>query len=162
MFFFFFCRYIWGSCPPNTKKLATLVLALPMITTMSNKDSATMTGTFIIFILNLFLVVFFQEKRDLSQHSGLRLVYHELAVSHRAGPSQPGPGPCAAVSGVDGLTCVSVEAANHQCWLVVSNIVHALFVYFLLIVAICTIYRSTNFIYYWEICIFAPIIASMC
>ena len=22
---FFFCRYIWGSCPPNTKKLATLV-----------------------------------------------------------------------------------------------------------------------------------------
>ena len=24
-FQFFFCRYIWGSCPPNTKKLATLV-----------------------------------------------------------------------------------------------------------------------------------------
>ena len=23
--YFFFCRYIWGSCPPNTKKLATLV-----------------------------------------------------------------------------------------------------------------------------------------
>ena len=24
-YIYYFCRYIWGSCPPNTKKLATLV-----------------------------------------------------------------------------------------------------------------------------------------
>ena len=32
--YFFFCRYIWGSCPPpppNTKKLATLVCVIIMI-----------------------------------------------------------------------------------------------------------------------------------
>ena len=52
----------------------------------------------------------------------LRLVHHELAVSHshRATPS-PSPQP----SGVEGVDlCASVEAADHQCWLVVvSNIV---------------------------------------
>ena len=59
-----------------------------------------MTGTFIIFILNLFLVVI-REKRDLSQPSDSYIIphhsHHELAVSHsrRAGPSQPGPArPC--------------------------------------------------------------------
>ena len=25
-YIYYFCRYIWGSCPPNTKKLATLVV----------------------------------------------------------------------------------------------------------------------------------------
>ena len=73
--------------------------ALPMITTMSNKDSATMTGTFIIiFILNLlFLVVLFGRKRDLSQHSQTRTSWtHSLALA-RAGPAR------AAVSGVWGV-----------------------------------------------------------
>ena len=138
-----------------------------MITTMSNKDSsARMTGTFIIFILNLFLVVI-REKRDLSQPSDSYIIphhsHHELAVSHsrRAGPSQPGPArPCQGLKVDMRIALRRRGAADHQCWLVVLTFVHALFVYFLLIVAIiCTIYRSTNFIYYWEICIFAPIIA---
>ena len=137
-------------------------LALPMITTMSNKDSsARMTGTFIIFILNLFLVVI-REKRDLSQPSdSYHHSHHELAVSHsrRTGPSQPGPArPC---QGLKVDMRIALRRRGGPSVLASSiNIVHALFVYFLLIVAIiCTIYRSTNFIYYWEICIFAPIIA---
>ena len=68
------------------------LLAFAMITTMSNKDSATITGTLIIiFILNLFLVVSFGRKE--TYLNTLRLVHHELAVSHspRAGPSWPGP-----------------------------------------------------------------------
>ena len=133
-----------------------------MITTMLNKDSsARMTGTFIIFILNLFLVVISGEKRLVST---LRLVHHshhELAVSHSrsAGPSQPGPArPC---QGLKVDMRIALRRRGGPSVLASSiNIVHALFVYFLLIVAIiCTIYRSTNFIYYWEICIFAPIIA---
>ena len=65
--------------------------ALPMITTMLNKDSATMTGTFIIiFILNLlFLVVLFGRKETCL--NTLRLVHHALAVSHSP---RAGPGPC--------------------------------------------------------------------
>ena len=96
--------------------------------------------------------------------STLRLVHHshhELAVSHsrRAGPSQPGPArPC---QGLKVDMRIALRRRGGPSVLASSiNIVHALFVYFLLIVAIiCTIYRSTNFIYYWEICIFAPIIA---
>ena len=62
----------------------------------------------------------FQEKRDLSQlntqdSDSYIMNSHAVSHSHRAGISQPGPGPCAAVSGVEGLTCVSVEAADHQC-----------------------------------------------
>ena len=87
-----------------------------------NKDSATMTGTFIIiFILNLFLVVLFGRKETCL--NTLRLVHHELAVSHshRAGPS-PSPSTLRGW-GVD-LHGLSVEAAEYQCWLeVVSNIV---------------------------------------
>ena len=140
-------------------------LALPMITTMSNKDSsARMTGTFIIFILNLFLVVI-REKRDLSQPS-LRLVHHshhELAVSHSIAPRRPHsqPGPARPCQGLKVDMRIALRRRGGPSVLASSiNIVHALFVYFLLIVAIiCTIYRSTNFIYYWEICIFAPIIA---
>ena len=70
-----------------------------MITTMSNKDSsARMTGTFIIFILNLFLVVI-REKRDLSQPSDSYIILimnsQSRTRSRRAGPSQPGPArPC--------------------------------------------------------------------
>ena len=132
-------------------------LALPMITTMSNKDSsARMTGTFIIFILNLFLVVI-REKRDLSQPSDSYIIL--IMNSLRAGPSQPGPArPC---QGLKVDMRIALRRRGEPSVLASSiNIVHALFVYFLLIVAIiCTIYRSTNFIYYWEICIFAPIIA---
>ena len=96
--------------------------------------------------------------------STLRLVHHshhELAVSHsrRAGPSQPGPArPC---QGLKVDMRIALRLRGGPSVLASSiNIVHALFVYFLLIVAIiCTIYRSTHFIYYWEICTFAPIIA---
>ena len=138
-------------------------LALPMITTMPNKDSsARMTGTFIIFILNLFLVVI-REKRDLSQPSDSYIILimnsQSRTRSRRAGPSQPGPArPC---QGLKVDMRIALRRRGGPSVLASSiNIVHALFVYFLLIVAIiCTIYRSTNFIYYWEICIFAPIIA---
>ena len=133
-------------------------LALPMITTMSNKDSsARMTGTFIIFILNLFLVNPQTRTSIMNSQSRTR--------SRRAGPSQPGPErPCQGLK-VDMRIALrrrggpSVLASTFSS----INIVHALFVYFLLIVAIiCTIYRSTNFIYYWEICIFAPKSQSIC
>ena len=83
--------------------------------------------------------------------STLRLVHHshhELAVSHsrRAGPSQPGPArPC---QGLKVDMRIALRRRGGPSVLASSiNIVHALFVYFLLIVAIiCTIYRSTNFI----------------
>ena len=57
-----------------------------------------MTGTFIIFILNLFLVVI-REKRDLSQPSDSYIILimnsQSRTRSRRAGPSQPGPArPC--------------------------------------------------------------------
>ena len=62
------------------------LLAFAMITMMSNKDSATITGTLII----IFILLFGRKETYLNT---LRLVHHELAVSHspRAGPSQPGP-----------------------------------------------------------------------
>ena len=131
-------------------------LALPMITTMSNKDSsARMTGTFIIFILNLFLVVI-REKRDLSQPSD-SIILIMNSQSRTRSPAWP----CAACQGLKVDMRIALRRRGGPSVLASSiNIVHALFVYFLLIVAIiCTIYRSTNFIYYWEICIFAPIIA---
>ena len=89
-----------------------------------------------------------------------RPVHHELAVtvSHRATPI-----PSPQLSGWRGLTLyASVEEADHQCWLYSSSINHCIFfVSFLLNIAICTctIYQSTNYVYYGEICIFAPIIA---
>ena len=135
-------------------------LALPMITTMSNKDSsARMTGTFINFHSQFIFGCYSGEKRLVST---LRLVHHshhEVSHSRRAGPSQPGPArPC---QGLKVDMRIALRRRGGPSVLASSiNIVHALFVYFLLIVAIiCTIYRSTNFIYYWEICIFAPIIA---
>ena len=107
---------------------------LPMITTMSNKDSsARMTGTFIIFILNLFLVVI-REKRDLSQC--LRLVHHshrELAVSHRD-RAAPAPASLALRGRVRGLKVdmrIALRRRGGPSVLASSiNIVHALFVYF--------------------------------
>ena len=90
--------------------------AFPMITTMSIKDSATMTGR-----LQLSLFVFswqfifgsFGRKECLNTP---RPVHHELAVtvSHRATPI-----PSPQHSGWRGLTYASVEEADHQCWLVV-------------------------------------------
>ena len=119
-----------------------------------------MTGTFIIFILNLFLVVI-REKRDLSQPSDSYIILimnsQSRTRSRHAGPSQPGPArPC---QGLKVDMRIALRRRGGPSVLASSiNIVHALFVYFLLIVAIiCTIYRSTNFIYYWEICIFDPI-----
>ena len=66
--------------------------------------------------------------------------------SRRAGPSQPGPArPC---QGLKVDMRIALRRRGGPSVLASSiNIVHALFVYFLLIVAIiCTIYRSTNFI----------------
>ena len=133
-----------------------------MITTMSNKDSsARMTGTFIIFILNLFLVVI-REKRDLSQPSDSYIILIMNSQSRTLAAPAPASlalrGPC---QGLKVDMRIALRRRGGPSVLASSiNIVHALFVYFLLIVAIiCTIYRSTNFIYYWEICIFAPIIA---
>ena len=82
---------------------------------------------------------------------------HELAVtvSHRATPI-----PSPQLSGVEGaLTYASVEEADHQCWLVVvSNIVFVR----VFSVEYSNMYNlSINelYVYYGEICIFAPIIA---
>ena len=102
-------------------------LALPMITTMSNKDSsARMTGTFIIFILNLFLVVI-REKRDLSQPSDSYIILimnsQSRTRSRRAGPSQPGPArPCQGLKVDMRIALRRRGAADHQCWLVVLTL----------------------------------------
>ena len=95
--------------------------AFPMITTMSIKDSATMTGRLhlSLFVFSLqFIFGSFGRKECLNTP---RPVHHELAVtvSHRATPI-----PALNSRGWRGLTYASVEEADHQCWLVVvSNIV---------------------------------------
>ena len=92
--------------------------AFPMITTMSIKDPATMTGrlhlSLFVFLLQ-FIFGSFGRKECLNTP---RPVHHELAVtvSHRATPILSPQ-----LSGVEG---VDFEEADHQCWLVVvSNIV---------------------------------------
>ena len=83
-----------------------------MITTMSIKDSATMTGRLhlscFVFLLQ-FIVGSFGRKECLNTP---RPVHHELAVtvSHRATPILSPQ-----LSGVEGF---DFEEADHQCWLV--------------------------------------------
>ena len=77
-------------------------------TTMSNKDSATMTGKFIIFILNLFLAVFGRKETCLNT---LRLIMNSQSHIRTApAPGQPAwPWPvrsCQELKG-EGLTNMS-------------------------------------------------------
>ena len=94
--------------------------------------------------------------------STLRLVHHshhELAVSHSIAPRRPQPAwPARPCQGLKVDMRIALRRRGGPSVLASSiNIVHALFVYFMLIVArYVRFIRSTNFIYYWEICIFAP------
>ena len=74
-------------------------------TTMSNKDSATVTGKFIIFILNVFLAVFGRKETCLNT---LRLIMNLQSHIHTApAPGQPAwPWPLRSCQGLrgEGLT----------------------------------------------------------
>ena len=95
--------------------------AFPMITTMSIKDSATMTGRLIIIICILIAIY-------ILVHSGEKgastLPDPYIMNSQSRSRTAPPPFPALNSQGWRGLTYASVEEADHQCWLVVvSNIV---------------------------------------
>ena len=98
--------------------------AFPMITTMSIRDSATMTGrlhlSLFVFSLQLNFGCVIREKR-VPQHFQTRTSWTR---SHGLAPRHAPPFPALNSRGWRGLTYASVEEADHQCWLVVvSNIV---------------------------------------
>ena len=111
----------WGAVPG-----CSCCRAFPMITTMSIKDSATMTGrlhlSLFVFSLQFIFGCVIQEKR-VPQHSQTRTSWTR---SHGLAPRHAPPFPALNSRGWRGLTYASVEEADHQWW-IVSSIKHCIF-----------------------------------
>ena len=96
--------------------------AFPMITTMSIKDSATMTGRLhlSLFVFSLQFIFWFIREKRVPQHSQTRTSWTR---SHGLAPRHPHSQP-STLGGGGGWQMLALRRRDHQCWLVVvSNIV---------------------------------------